>query len=607
MNSKVFSLALLIVSPHLMQGNTTLKKVCEQYSHCIDAPRLGSENENKPAAARRIAATCKRTLQQKCYDITRENNGDEKRVPFFCANYCKGLQHSPVTGLLTEEGQLNYQRLLKALSTGKQEDWNAIERAPKSLKFANPQGAFTFSLEGADSASIRLPLFPQLSSPEAAAQILELYWMALSRDVFFNDYGTGLRTDSNGTGGSLTNDAARYLQALGSAYTGPRNQLGVVDAHVLFRCKAQGSLIGPYISQFFLLPLQKISYSLFPASLGLTNLHKAPFIIEDQTQPIATPHKDFNVLFADFVELQNGQIPNTYTSTDYDPTAKRFIVDGRDIASYVHFDHPYGPFYNVFNILVAFGFPLSSFNPYFNGSIVNEGSFFSLGWAQVEALIAGVSIEALKACWAHKWRAQRVLRPEAFSGIIQHSVATKTNEFKLDSSIFTPHAGINLLERTRQHNIQQGANTVLLSQAYREESPLHPAYPSGHATTAGACATVLKAFFDNSVKIKTRSVPVKPDPMDPAKLIPLVHEGEDDMTVASEIDKFACHIGVGRNFAGIHYRADLEQGLLLGEQVALKYLQDHAATQTEQGFQGFVLTKFDGTQVRVTAKAITPF
>ena len=77
------------------------------------------------------------------------------------------------------------------------------------------------------------------------------------------------------------------------------------------------------------------------------------------------------------------------------------------------------------------------------------------------------------------------------------------------------------------------------------------------------------------------------------------------MTVASELDKLAPNIGMGRNWAGVHYRADADQGILLGEQVAIKYLQDHACTYTEQGFTGFTLTKIDGTRIRITGTSVT--
>lgn len=582
-----------------------LKDVCKKYDHCGNVSRFKFANENKPATARRIAAACKRALQQKCYSIEKENNGDAKRVPFFAANFSKGLQHDPVTGLLTNEGQTNYKRLVTALKTASQADFNAIMRVPGAQKFANPQGSFTFSLEGVDSAATKIPLFPHLSSPQAAAYLSEVYLMALTRDVLFNEYGTGLGTDANGFGGSLTNDAAAYLQALGSAYRGPRTPQGGVDAAVLFRSKIPGSLIGPFISQFFLLSMKSISYQTFSGSLGLANLDAVPFTLT-QVQPIAKPHKDFVLSFADFVTLQNGVIPVPYSSNDYDASLKRYMVTGRDLSSYLHFDHPCIPYLNALNILLANKFPLSSANPYVNGNIINEGSFISLGFAEAESLIAGVALEILKSAWAHKWRAQRVLRPEAFAGLVHRAVITGTNPFAIDSLIFTPHAGIDLLDRVKTYNEQQGASTYLLSQAYPEGSPLHPSYPAGHAALGGACVTVLKAFFDNTVKIKAALAPVKPNPLDPSTLIPLVGEGEDQMTVASELDKLAVNAAAGRMFAGIHYRADSEAGLRLGEHIALKYLQDQALVHTEQGFEEFVLTKFDGTVVRVTAQSITP-
>lgn len=41
--------------------------------------------------------------------------------------------------------------------------------------------------------------------------------------------------------------------------------------------------------------------------------------------------------------------------------------------------------------------------------------------------------------------------------------------------------------------------SYLFPQAFPEGSPLHPSYGSGHATVAGACVTMLKAFFNEDV------------------------------------------------------------------------------------------------------------
>src|SRR5262249_62181993 len=101
--------------------------------------------------------------------------------------------------------------------------------------------------------------------------------------------------------------------------------------------------------------------------------------------------------------------------------------------------------------------------------------------------------------------------------------------------------------------------------------------------------TILKWFFDESYVI--------PEPVVPSdrgtELLP--YEGGDasQMTLGSEANKLASNIGTARNFAGVHYRSDYQQGLLLGEALAISVLRDQAATYSED-YQGFTLTKFDG-------------
>ena len=55
---------------------------------------------------------------------------------------------------------------------------------------------------------------------------------------------------------------------------------------------------------------------------------------------------------------------------------------------------------------------------------------------------------------------------------------------------------------------------------------------------------------------------------------------------------------MARNMAGIHWRSDYDQALLLGEMVAISLLADQRATFNET-FSGFTFTKFDGTTVTV--------
>jgi hypothetical protein len=59
-----------------------------------------------------------------------------------------------------------------------------------NTKLVNPLAGLAFDLEGTDSHQLKIPSFPRLDSAELADQAIELYWMALCRDVNFVKYET---------------------------------------------------------------------------------------------------------------------------------------------------------------------------------------------------------------------------------------------------------------------------------------------------------------------------------------------------------------------------------------------------------------------------------
>ncbi len=79
----------------------------------------------------------------------------------------------------------------------------------------------------------------------------------------------------------------------------------------------------------------------------------------------------------------------------------------------------------------------------------------------------------------------------------------------------------------------------------------------------------------------------------------LVPYNGDALTIGGELNKLAFLMGYARNWAGIHWRSDIDAGLELGEQVAMCFLQDQVNTFTET-FPGFSFTRFDGTPVTIT-------
>jgi hypothetical protein len=130
---------------------------------------------------------------------------------------------------------------------------------------------------------------------------------------------------------------------------------------------------------------------------------------------------------------------------------------------------------------------------------------------------------------------------------------------------------------------------ALLPQAYLEGCPIHPSYPAGHAVIAGACVTALKALLGVSHVVPQPVVPSA----DGLGLLP--HQGAD-LTVGGELEKLASNVAIGRDFAGLHWRSDAAEGLLLGEAVAIRVLGELTATGNEL-FSGWSLRRFDGSRL----------
>ena len=83
---------------------------------------------------------------------------------------------------------------------------------------------------------------------------------------------------------------------------------------------------------------------------------------------------------------------------------------------------------------------------------------------------------ALKAAWVQKWLLHRRFRPEAFGG--------RVHQTKRGAAGDPIHA--DLLNSMALQRTYGSKGSYLLPQAYPEGSPIHPSYPSGHGTVAGA-------------------------------------------------------------------------------------------------------------------------
>ena len=437
-----------------------------------------------------------------------------------------------------------YRLLLAALSI---QDPQRFEEIPLGgfTRLADPQAAFGFDLIGCDASQLLLPPPPRLDSAEQAGELVELYWHAVLRDVPFADYG------NNDLAAAACDDLSRL-----SDFRGPKEGGRVTPAN-LFRGNGAASLAGPYLSQFLWKPVPYV-----------------PMLLEERMR-IAVPGIDYMTRYDEWLALQNGALADVNRFDDQ----RRYLRTGRDLGEFVHRDFTYQPYLSACLILLKAGAAIDGGNPYKHSR--TQGAFSSLGAPFVLAMLAIVTQLALKACWYHKWVVHRRLRPEELGGRVHHHLQGRWSESAFHDDLVQAVA----LERLRK------GDSFLLSQAYPEGAPTHPSYPAGHAAIAGACVTVLKAFFDESYVIPQPVVPAA----DGLSLLPW--KGEP-LAAGDELDKLAWNVAIGRDFAGVHWRSDASAGLRLGEAVARDFLRERKLL-TNELFTGFSLRTFDGERITV--------
>lgn len=496
----------------------------------VVGPLKPSERANKAYQYRQRVA-----LDQKKMPLAAHpTNGDDVH-PGFLFSYSKALPHNA----LGEVKPAAYDALMHALKTGDPADFELVP-AGGTVKQTHPQCSFGFELDGADPHCLSTPAPPSFSSEDEAAEMCELYWQALTRDVPYSKYG------SDPTIARAVNELKQFKRFAG------------VNVGNIFRGETAGDLIGPYVSQFLLKP-----YS---------------FGAQPVTQRFRTSAagNDFMTRYDEWLKIQNGARHSAPMTLD---PQLRHIRDGRGLGEWDHQDFTYQGFLVAALILLSFGREaVADTNPYKTSS--NQMGFASFGGPHVLDLVARAANLALKAAWYQKWSVHRRLRPEEFAGRL-HNYKTGVARYPIHQKIVDSEAAQRVFNRH---------GSYLLPMAYPEGCPTHPAFPSGHAAIAGACVTVLKAFFKESFAVPGPVVATD----DGLGLVPYA----GTLTVGNELDKLASNIAIGRDTAGVHWRSDAVEGLKLGEQVGLALLRDYRRSYSEN-FAGFSLTTLDGADTAV--------
>jgi|GEM_PF-148620 len=373
-----------------------------------------------------------------------------------------------------------------------------------------------------------------------------------------------------------------------------------------------------------------------------------------------------------WLDVQNGA--NVAGTDAFMPDQRpRFVATPRDLGTYVHFDQLYQAYFNacllMFSHKVAFdtGFPSGSTHS-------TRGSFATFGGPHILSLMTEVASRALKAVRRQKFQQHLRCRPEQLAAMLTlaangkaevalGSAAADAREFhdrmqEQVPELFNWIAEHNkhqnherasaepaIYPRRAESNIEDDGRTVampwndrqqftpsadcnyLLPMAFPEGSPMHASYGAGHATVAGACTTMLKAYFELSTgpvgtgkapgldqSLTVKQIKAQDDTWwNPASMgadglqLDCIYEAPstvahdmleptdvapEDLSIEGELNKLAANIAIGRDMAGVHFYTDYFDSLRMGERLAVGILEEQMCTYSDP--VSMRLTSFDG-------------
>ncbi|CAM9587810.1 unnamed protein product, partial [Laminaria digitata] len=481
------------------------------------------------------------------------NNGDEENVPRFAGQYHKTLPHDKF-GQVDEAA---YEKLRECVFTS---DINVCDDVPSGAgsggaKLTNPLGGTAHQVTGADSDNVFITTPDSLLSERLAAQQTEVYWMALARDIPFSQFASN---------DLIRLAAAENLEGL-PAFEGlniPRSKDGKIDTVTdLFRTTWPGVTTGPVVSQFL-----------------LSDFEIDSIVVEPKAVPL-TKGMDYMTSFQPWLDVQNGA---SKVETQFDKENPRFIRNGRDLATVAFRDVLYTEAFRAALILFTQGALGGSVGPYADSE--RQQGFATFGEPHILTAMASAS-SSTRHAWYAKWQVHRMLRPEAYGGLV-HNTLMKDVITPLPDSILRNTELLNRVEVHNQAMNTGGEKTFLLPMAVAEGSPTHPAYPSGHAINVGGYITALKAFLGFEMGQRCFPNPVISNDEGTKRLsyVPTGREivgtckdanGKEveGLTYEGELNKVSSNVLLGRSHIGVHWRMDGVYGALMGETSAVRRLQ----------------------------------
>ena len=531
-----------------------------------------------------------------------------KRDPEGIGNFHKTMAHDKKTGLVDET---TFSKFNKITQDG--DDFNDVVQAPGASPLINPQAGWAREETGPDPRSLTMPPPPDVGSDAAAVEMTELFWMALLRDIPFTDFETN--NDVKAATAELQKlftahktEFRRMDLPLSGVTPGPGmppidKETVNITAKTIFRSGLPGEEFGPLVSQFFLNDIaygtQIISQKQFPYLAGQNYLRDWAAWLRAQDTGLDEDGNNYPSDNTNATPTQANPSPTNYYDSGYHSVAGlKPITTMRHLARFVNKDALHQAYFNAAIQLTNWRAGQADGNTYTDMTkIKKQIPFGTLGAPHLLSLVSEVADRALKVVWRQKWRQYLRHRPEAYAGLME--AARNGLKTKLPAFVFDTVIAKRMLNGFDKHN------NLLLPMAFSAGSPAHPAYGAGHACVAGACVTILKAWFRTEDAKTGKRVLFKDvfanakDPTfgTPLAVQPMGSTDADAMTLEGELNKLASNVAMGRSMGGVHWRTDNTRSLRLGEKVATIILRRQSGDYQEK--PKWAYRNFDGNLVRI--------
>lgn len=285
------------------------------------------------------------------------SNGDTKRKFSVGSEKIRGLGSFHKSLPHNEYGEViekDFETLVAATNGTKK--FSEVEKGPgmpgeETAPFVNPQAGLAKDRLTNAPRKFEMPPAPKVDSVTAAAEMTELYWMALLRDVSFDAF------DSDPMVGKAAAEIdAKFKLAVADTSDSGRLRPGIdipgsaaaatpIGRGNLFRLGLPGETVGPLISQFFVRRInfgtQTIDQQERPYKTGLNFLTSFPSWLHAQNTGNGDDLVDYR--------KSNEQKAAYYEGED------RYISTPRDLARFVNKDALHQAYFNATLLLLSGG------------------------------------------------------------------------------------------------------------------------------------------------------------------------------------------------------------------------------------------------------------